>query len=43
MLEGAVKAQFPLEELPDILQNIAATRSDLESSRPSNQETESQD
>ncbi len=41
MLEGAVRAQFPLEELPDILQNIAATRSDLEASRPSDQETES--
>ncbi len=43
MLEGAVRAQFPLEELPDILQNIAATRSDLEASRPSDQETESRD
>jgi two-component system chemotaxis response regulator CheB len=40
MLEGAVKAQFPLEELPDILQLIAATRSDSESSRSSDDETE---
>jgi two-component system chemotaxis response regulator CheB len=39
MLEGAVKAQFALEELPDILQNIAATRSDLEAGRLTNQET----
>ncbi len=43
MLEGAVKAQFPLEELPDILQNIAAARSDLEAPRASDQETESRD
>jgi len=43
MLEGAVKAQFPLEELPDILQNIAAMRSDLDASRPSDQQTESRD
>jgi len=43
MLEGAVKAQFPLEELPDILQNIAAMRSDLEASRPPDQPAESAD
>jgi two-component system chemotaxis response regulator CheB len=30
-LEGAVKAQFALDELPSILQNIAAFRSELES------------
>jgi len=31
-LEGAVKAQFGLDELPGILQNIAAFRAELESS-----------
>ena len=30
-LEGAVKAQFALDELPDIIQNIAAFRAALES------------
>jgi len=39
MLEGAVKAQFPLEELPDILQNIASARADFESPQQPNQET----
>jgi two-component system chemotaxis response regulator CheB len=29
-LEGAIKAQFPLDELPGIIQNIAAFRSGLE-------------
>jgi two-component system chemotaxis response regulator CheB len=43
MLEGAVKAQFPLEDLPGILQTIASGRSDLESSRPLDQEAEDQD
>ncbi len=43
MLEAAVKAQFPLEELPDILQSIAAARSDLETPRPPDQETDSRD
>jgi len=33
-LEGAIKAQFALNELPDILQNIATLRGELES--PSN-------
>jgi two-component system, chemotaxis family, protein-glutamate methylesterase/glutaminase len=31
-LEGAVKAQFALDELPDILRNIAAFRADFEAS-----------
>ena len=30
-LEGAVKAQFSLDELPGILQNITAFRAELES------------
>ena len=34
-LEGAIKAQFALDELPHIIQNIAALRAELESSRPS--------
>ena len=33
-LEGAIKAQFTLDELPHIIQNIAALRADLESSQP---------
>jgi two-component system chemotaxis response regulator CheB len=43
MLEGAVKAQFRLEDLPGILQTIAGGRSDLESSRPLDQEREGRD
>jgi two-component system, chemotaxis family, protein-glutamate methylesterase/glutaminase len=34
-LEGAIKAQFALDELPHIIQNIADLRADLESARPS--------
>ena len=34
-LEGAIKAQFALDELPHIIQNIAAFRAELESPRPS--------
>jgi two-component system chemotaxis response regulator CheB len=34
-LEGAIKAQFALDELPHIIQNIAYLRADLESARPS--------
>jgi len=34
-LEGAVKAQFALDELPDILQNIDALRTELDSPLPS--------
>ena len=30
-LEGAIKAQFALEELPQVIQNIAALRAELES------------
>jgi two-component system chemotaxis response regulator CheB len=43
MLEGAVKAQFPLEDLPGILQTVAGNRSDLDSARPLDQEAEGQD
>jgi two-component system chemotaxis response regulator CheB len=43
MLEGAVKAQFALEELPGILQSIALGRSDTGSSQPSGSEIESRD
>lgn len=43
LLESAVKVQFPLEELPEILQSIALARSDLESSHPPDQEPESRD
>jgi two-component system chemotaxis response regulator CheB len=41
MLEGAVKAQFALDELPDLLQTIAAACSDYESSPSSDQKSES--
>jgi len=34
-LEGAVKVQFALDELPDILRNITALRAELESQPPS--------
>jgi two-component system, chemotaxis family, protein-glutamate methylesterase/glutaminase len=34
-LEGAIKGQFALDELPHIIQNIADLRADLESARPS--------
>jgi two-component system chemotaxis response regulator CheB len=30
-LEGAIKAQFALDQLPQIIQNIAAFRTELES------------
>jgi two-component system chemotaxis response regulator CheB len=30
-LEGAVKAQFALEELPHVIQNITALRAEIES------------
>jgi two-component system, chemotaxis family, protein-glutamate methylesterase/glutaminase len=35
-LERAVKAQFALDELPHVIQNIAALRADLESPPPLN-------
>src|SRR5262249_56484369 len=41
MLEGAVKAQFALDELPELLQTIAAACSDYESSPSSDQKSES--
>jgi two-component system chemotaxis response regulator CheB len=34
-LEGAIKAQFALDELPHIIQNISALRAELESPAPS--------
>jgi two-component system chemotaxis response regulator CheB len=34
-LEGAIKTQFSLDELPHIIRNIAAFRAELESSQPS--------
>jgi two-component system chemotaxis response regulator CheB len=34
-LEGAIKAQFALDELPHIIQNISALRAELESTAPS--------
>jgi two-component system, chemotaxis family, protein-glutamate methylesterase/glutaminase len=34
-LEDAIKAQFSLDELPHIIQNVAAFRAELESSQPS--------
>ena len=34
-LEGAIKAQFALDELPHIIQNISAVRAELESPAPS--------
>jgi two-component system chemotaxis response regulator CheB len=43
MLEGAVKTQFSLDDVPELLQNIAAAQSDLESSHSSNQEPESRE
>ncbi len=33
-LEGAIKAQFALDELPHVIHNIAALRADLEAPRP---------
>jgi two-component system chemotaxis response regulator CheB len=41
MLEGAVKAQFALDELADILQKTAVNRSELESPRSRDSESES--
>jgi two-component system chemotaxis response regulator CheB len=34
-LEGAIRAQFALDQLPHLIQNIAALRAELESSRSS--------
>jgi two-component system chemotaxis response regulator CheB len=34
-LEGAIKAQFALDELPHIIQNISALRAELDSPAPS--------